>query len=345
MNEDELRAAMRAHDDEAPRADELTMRPIHRRASLPIAAAVVLTGAVVAVSALVWARPTDHTNNASDRSYTALACPRHYAAPRYGHTGSVPAAARGFDAKARLAPKATPSSVVVCSYPTHPGRSLPLQASRQLGGDLTNVTDALAWAGPPWPSVICGGGALPATTPSILVGVTYQRARLWVSLPGTNGACQAGASNGTFASSLDATQFAQRALSTGRWPHAALPAGRLGQQTHMVPGQPAALTIQAGIVHRTYAQDKRDPGRKRTLTTGFGDLITALNSATAKTSTDSCSHSPRPGAKVYQLTFTYAAGPPVALNIMQGCYPEVDNGSLQIRDGQRFFPLIEQLLR
>jgi hypothetical protein len=46
----------------------------------------------------------------------------------------------------------------------------------------------------------------------------------------------------------------------------------------------------------------------------------------------------------YVLTFGYRVGPPVQIDIQEGCHPEIDNGSLQSDDASGVLLLVKHLL-
>ena len=99
----------------------------------------------------------------------------------------------------------------------------------------------------------------------------------------------------------------------------------------MVPAGPTSLTICASKAHNT-------------VTSGYRTLVRALNRLPARPSTRSCSGSSGPGS-FYQLFFSYAAGPPVLVNIAVGCHPEIDNLELQSASASSVMPVIRQLLK
>jgi len=105
--------------------------------------------------------------------------------------------------------------------------------------------------------------------------------------------------------------------------------GRLGQERAMVPaGSTSLLICPAGRVIRS----------------GHGSLVAALNALPARLSTRGCSER-GPSRLQYQLLFSYPKGPPVLVDIMTGCYPEIDNLSLQASSATSVLPIIERLLR
>ena len=49
--------------------------------------------------------------------------------------------------------------------------------------------------------------------------------------------------------------------------------------------------------------------------------------------------------RFYRLLFSYPEGPPVGVDILTGCYPEIDNYSLQANSASSIVPIIHRLLR
>lgn len=130
-----------------------------------------------------------------------------------------------------------------------------------------------------------------------------------------------------------------KAFASGRWPARQAVScnkpfqdiGRLGEDTAMVPAGETSLTIcVSGKAHR--------------FASGYQALVRALNRLPARPSTLSCSGSPGPES-FYQLFFSYAAGPPVSVNIAVGCHPEIDNLEMQSASASSVLPVIQQLLK
>ena len=90
----------------------------------------------------------------------------------------------------------------------------------------------------------------------------------------------------------------------------------------------------------------------RVIGSGYRALVSALNSLPARASTRSCTGrrpagarpASRPG-RSYRLLFSYPQGPPVIVRILLGCYPEIDNLSLQADSAASIIPLIDKLLK
>ena len=172
-----------------------------------------------------------------------------------------------------------------------------------------------------------------------LIGLTYAGgARIWVTATDEPNHCF-GTSNGDFTSPGVIGPEVTTAFASGQWPgqppvsctQFGQSIGRLGDETVMVPAGSTSLTICPPGPHR--------------LTSGYQTLVSALNQLPAKASTLSCSPSPPPSARQYQLLFSYPEGPPVAVLIMSGCYPEIDNLFLQSNSASTIMPLIQQLLK
>lgn len=346
MNEDELRAAMRAHDAEAPRAAEFPVRPIHRRPALPIAAAVIVTAAVVAVIAIVWIRP-EHSHrsvlaepSASPPMQTshehgqvaAAQCPDQFAIP----TGN----SKGFNQSTRLAPNAIASAATLCTY----ARAHLLTATA-ITANVRALSALLADSPKLAPGALTIGcvAAMPAQPSPYMLAMTYGQVRLWVKV--VQHPCVTTASNGAFMSPARLLMLdAMRAGTTGRWPDihigndpCAQPVdGRFGQGRHLVPSGSSGVTIcstSGGRAEQTNQLTVNDAE----------SLISVLNSLTTRNWRLHCSG--RPSGTSYRLLFHYRSGPDVEVNVKPHCHPEIENGALQSDNVQAVVPLIEQLLR
>jgi len=93
------------------------------------------------------------------------------------------------------------------------------------------------------------------------------------------------------------------------------------------PGSTSLLICRAGRVIRS----------------GYGSLVAALNALPTRVSTRGCSGR-GPSGQRYRLLFSYPSGPPTVVDIMTGCYPEIDNLSLQANSAKRILPIIGRLL-
>jgi hypothetical protein len=173
-----------------------------------------------------------------------------------------------------------------------------------------------------------------------LIGLSYPGGgRLWVAATADPNLC-VNASNGEFTSIGTIGPQVTKAFTSGRWPARPLVAcngkssqeiGRLGQDTAMVPTGATSLTICAPKAHRT-------------ITSGYQDLVQALDRLPTRRSTRTCSGSPGPGS-FYELLFSYREGPPVMVDVIVGCYPAIDNLGLQSASASSVMPIIQQLLR
>lgn len=151
-----------------------------------------------------------------------------------------------------------------------------------------------------------------------------------------------GASNGPFIAQNLRAQAAT-AYRTGRWK--ALPPdtnacprgdGRLGQQDQFVPGRPVSVRLcQEGKPPHTVGANQSDLAR---LTAELNQLP-----ATPFGYGSRCGPAGQP-AQGYLLTVGYRVGPPVQVDIQEGCHPEVDNGSLQANEAGGVLTLVRQLL-
>lgn len=255
----------------------------------------------------------------------------------------MPAKPAGVDGSSRLAPQTTPSSAVICAYSG--GNTFQQQAGwalsgqRSLASGLATLASELSWQPrrvPGQPEPCTGVGGLQT---NYLLGLTYPRgATIWVTATDEPNHCF-GASNGDFTSPGVLGPEVTTAFASGRWPaqqpmsctQFSQSVGRFGDDTVMVPAGSVSLTICAPGTH--------------TVTTGYQSLVSALNRLPASASTLSCSPSPPPSAPQYQLLFAYPEGPPVAVFITSGCYPEIDNFSLQSASASTIIPVIQQLLK
>ena len=228
--EDELRATMRDHDREAPSAatlpdfaaDDGPRLPTGGRYTwLPIAAAAAAVAALVGLTFALGPGQNRGAPSASSLSSTAassttaspLTCPTKYVHAMRGKLW-VPAPPRGVDATAHLAPDETPAHVVVCAYVTP--TSLALTGAKQLTGDLAATTATLTRLPrhDPSPARVCATYMTPADSENYLIGLTFSRGTLWVSVPGQH--CQ-GASNGVFDTDQNLRDYAAASYRSGRW--------------------------------------------------------------------------------------------------------------------------------
>lgn len=339
--EDELRAAMLAHDEEAPTETARILAAVRATGDQPTprrrgwlwpaaAAAAVVLVTVGVVTAVHSARPSRggpavaasrapssipaSSAAVPSAAQVAAACPARVeskTAPL-----SVPAPPHGVSAGDRLVPDRVPSVVIVCAYLQGETRT----GARALSGNLGAVTNSLTWLPPPNPTRQgCLSYLARTDFDSYLIQLRYGSATVWVAAPGNH--CT-GASNGEFSTSSNLRDLTSEAYTSGRWPSSAqVPGndvtacgayGRLGQQTTMVPGQPDSVTI---CRHNHAPQT----------TTDVAALVAALNHAPTRVSTGTaqCTDNIQ-----YVLRFDYASGPSVSLTVMPGCTPQIDNGSL-----------------
>jgi hypothetical protein len=240
-----------------------------------------------------------------------------------------------------------PASVLVCGYdPNLHYKSLAghligrvLTGHRILSGGLASLVADLAWL----PRLLPGQQQqIPCLTVlgpqhNYLIGLAYRGGgTIWVSTTSDPSGCIL-TSNGDFTSFGNASAEAAKALRTGDWP--ARPqqvscgsGGRLGQETAMVPAGSTSLTICAGRIVRR-------------LTSGYQDLVAALNALPTRTSTFGCQSRPPFHGQNYQLGFGYPQGPPVQVWITAYCFPAIDNFSLQANSAKGIVPIIQWLLR
>lgn len=365
--EDALRATMRAHDALAPTAAEFCFRPPPGRARGSHALATVAAAACVVVVAgaglLVSNRSDQHAPTTPVAQGPTLAerpaptvapirsCPS--AMPSHGAAAYwIPQPAKGINVATRFVPLQTPSQALVCAY-VHGGAGK-LTGSRTLGGNLSAISDDLAWRPPSSPETQPCADYLAVTDGDYyLVALSYPSATMWIAVPGNH--CD-GSSNGRFTTDDNLQSQAATAYRTGHWslpsPPPARPnecasqsEGRLGQQSRLVPDEPVSATVcRPGRPSRP--GHPGEPARTVTVShTDLDRLVGELNRlATAPfTYGWQCGPSDTPAA-TYELTFTYHVGPPVQVEIDDGCRPEVDNGNLQASSAGAVLPLVQQLL-
>ena len=82
----------------------------------------------------------------------------------------------------------------------------------------------------------------------------------------------------------------------------------------------------------------------RVIQAGYGQLVAALNSLPASVSTRQCAER-GPSRREFRLLFSYRQGPPVLVDVTAGCYPQIDNMSLQAYSAHAVIPIIEWLNR
>ncbi len=352
-NEQRIREAMLAHEDEAPDASGLAV-PVsavagrNRRGpttpwavSLAVFALVVATFGVrayVVRDGAPVARPV-----VTAAPVSALACPKTVPAGR-GVTQWdqwVPAVPLGFDGAARLVPLQVPARAIVCAYigPRSPaGKS----GSVLLTGDLSGVMNDLAWVPPAPAAGACTSNLLLTDGDQYLIGLSYSGATVWVAATGDH--C-GGSSNGVFSSRASLSSQALSWYKARRW--AATPVsndacnrsgfGRLGQQSSMVPGHPVSVSV--------CAVGGADGGKttQRTETSVVERFTSALGALRASPTTGamSCKQDGQPSTIV---SFGYAEGPPVNVEVNPSCRPAIHNGNLQANDPTTVLPLIQELL-
>lgn len=258
----------------------------------------------------------------------------------------MPASPVGVDGRSRLVPLRVPRSALICSYA---GRNIggqsgwALSRRRVLAAGFANLAGQLGWqprklAGQDIPCTLIGGSQT-----NYLVGLTYPGGgTVWVAATLDPNSCVS-TSNGQFTSFGLVAPVVRQALGSGRWP-ARPPSscsgsgGRLGQESAMVPAGSTGLLICSPDAHA--------------IRSGYQVLVSALNSLPTRVSTRGCSHRRPAGTKLagrfhrtYWLQFSYPTGPPVLVYFHLGCYPEIDNLSLQANSASRIVPLIRRLLK
>jgi hypothetical protein len=355
--EDVVREAMRAHDTQAPTTADFRFRaPGSRRASpwLAVAAAAVCVLVVATVVLLVSNRGSHHTAApvAKDASPARVAkhpsrpvlpirsCPAEMPARTAGTSDYwIPQPPKGIDAAKGFVPLDTPTHALVCAY-LH-GNHGKLTGTRTLDGDLSTIPAGLAWLPPVSQpdKQPCAAYAAITDGDYYLMALSYPGGTMWVAIPGQH--CD-GASNGPFiARNLRAE--ADTAYRGGHWkplppdtegcPHGD---GRLGQQDRFVPDRPVSLQLcREGKSPRTVTAKQDDLAR---LTAELNRLPTRPWGYEYQ-----CGPAGQP-SHGYVLTFGYQVGAPVAVEIEEGCHPEIENFSLQADSAGEVLTLVKRLL-
>ena len=265
---------------------------------------------------------------------SSLACPK--SVPAASRTSPwLPAAPRGLDGSARLAPLRVPARVLVCAY-IGPRSAAGRTGSVLLTGDLSGVTSDLAWMPPTQAVGACASYLRPADSDYYLIGLSYSGSTEWVAAPSNH--C-AGSSNGVFASTANLSGHASAWYKAHHWTatpgsnDACNPSGfgRLGQQDRMVPDHPVSVSV--------CEVSAADGGKatQRTGTTGVGSLASAFGALRASAWHYQCEPDGQPLTD-YNLLFGYPTGPPVIVSVVTNCAPAINNGNLQANDPTTVLP-------
>jgi hypothetical protein len=357
--EDQVGQVMAEHDHEAPAAADLlrALERARRPPRLPLprhpaarwyaplaaaaAVAAVVAGSLWAGGQLSGHRRVPATGHKISHA-SPLSCPARYA----GRAPWVPARPAGVDGRSRLVPRRAPSSALICAYAvtTVGGQSQwVLSRRRVLAAGFASLAGELGWQPRKLP-----GQAIPCTLifgsqTNYLVGLAYPGGgTVWVAATLDPNSCVS-TSNGDFTSFGLVAPIIRQALGSGRWP--ARPqascdgsGGRLGQESAMVPAGSTGLLICSPDAHA--------------IGSGYQALVSALNSLPTRVSTRGCSNHRPAGTgsagrshRTYWLLFSYPKGPPVQVYIHLGCYPAIDNSSLQANSASGIVPLIRGLLK
>jgi hypothetical protein len=343
--EDALREAMHAHDTLAPTTADFRFRTPRARRGAPWLAAVAAAACVLVVAGaalLVSNRGSHHApapvaKHPSPPVAPIRSCPAEIGARGYW----IPQPPKGIDIAKRFVPLETPTRAVVCAYlQDNHGK---LTSTRTLDGDhLSTIPADLAWLPPVSEpdQQPCAAFLEDTDGDYYLMALSYPGGTMWLSMPGNH--CL-NASNGEFvAHNLRAE--AEAANRTGRWQPVrprdidgcSQSTGRLGQQYRFVPEYPVSVQL-CRLGKQSHAVTAKQDDLAR--------LIAALNRLpTAPWGYEfHCGGSGQPYAN-YVLTFGYRVGPPVQVEIQEGCRPELDNGNLQAYDASSVLPLVHQLL-
>jgi len=345
--EDELRRVMAEHDRQAPSAADL-LRALEERAGtrelgpprrgarwhVPLLAAASVAAVIVGS---VWAGEVLGSAAGNPLAHESpLSCPARYAKP----APWVPAKPAGVDGRSRLVPRRTPWSALVCSYAgSNIGRQSgwALSGRRVLDGGLARLAAQLSRQPRKIPGQQIACTLVGGRQTNYIIGLTYPGGGVvWVAATVDPNACVT-TSNGEFTSFGRIGLLTQRAFKTGLWPNRPRPSckfwetGRLGQERAMVPAGVTSLLICTA--HRV-----------RMITSGYQPLVVRLNGLPKRPSIGGCSNTGRRGP-YYRLLFSYPNGPPVWVDINVGCYPEIDNFSLQSNSASSVLPILSRLLR
>lgn len=296
---------------------------------------IAITVVAVMAAALggsLWATGGSEKQAAS----AAAACPASYVekAPW------VPVQHTRIDRHARLTPQNIPTAALMCAYAgdnTYDKQSgWKLSRQRALRAGFDRLGAELAWQ----PrrrtdqSIACTTAGGKQT--NYLLRLSYPDGTgMWVSVTDEVNSC-VDSSNGDFVSWGSVGLNATRAFRSGQWPKPAAATcqaahvGRLGQETTMVPPGSTSVTICT------------EDGPGRTYTSGYGDLVAALNGLPTTLSTRGCGPSPEGPDAFHRLIFSYPQGPGVSISILTGCLPEVDNLSLQSHSAKTILPLLRR---
>ena len=251
MIEDELRAAMTAHEAEAPWASEF--RPhVRRDRRLPsIVGAIIVI--VLVVAGVKWIQigrsPTTPTQALGK---AAAECPT---VPRRADLNLwVPDRSRA--PRHSLVPDRTPDSVTVCAYLHTPDGGAPTGGTR-LDGNLAAVTTALRAARPARSDgFTCTLDARATDFDNYLIRLAYGDSVVWVSAPGSH--CL-GSTNGRYTSGTNLRIDAAQAYRYGRWDTSTdySPPSGCGQSVD----PHAARSLPSGATSLTICFGRMPPGR------------------------------------------------------------------------------------
>ena len=168
-----------------------------------------------------------------------------------------------------------------------------------------------------------------------------RRRTMWISAPDDH--CL-GSSNGHFTADAHVAAAVIQAYRTGTWASPASNSsneclsatGRLGQQSALVSVTPVTLVVCRN-------SDAR-PGATAT-DTELTAIVAALNRLPSARNSFAfkCTGQGYPAAG-YSLIFKYSVGPPVTVNIYQGCSPAIHNGNLQATDAATVLPVLQEIL-
>lgn len=343
-----IRQTMLRHDNDVSGSVSLPQRTARTNNWLVPAVAALAVGLLIGVTIIALNRPDSRQQAAGTGRATASSsavpplqpCPASIPDPLLDKQPYLPAAATVPDAGEHLVPRQQPAASLLCGYPT-PVNTTPenigLEASRRVTTGLGALAGQLSWLPPANPTTVMACAEEPTLQPrsTYLLELVYSGGATWVSLPASR--CGTSIVNGKFSAvvSADALDAAAVAYRTGSWPaapsqpdicSAAVPAGRLGQQSAMAPTGVTSMSIC-----------RADKPYLVNAASAYGPIVEELNSLAAQPSTETCVGTGNGG---YVVRLDYQDGPAVQIRVTPGCRPSVDNGSLQATASARLLSLL-----
>jgi hypothetical protein len=349
--EDDLRAAMRTHDGEAPTGLRFTAPRSRRRMLLPFLAAAV----VVAVSIALAVAVSGGGGGQRLVSGTAtMSCPTTYRLDLPHGQSWVPAQSKVSGVADRLVPTTAPTDAKICSYAggplTYTGTGnnrlvtgVGLTGRRSVTAGLSEIPATLSLLPAYSVEPLCDGAVTPANY--YLLALRYPSGVLWVSAPAL-GDCE-GSSNGSFRSRVSITDLTASAFASGRWPGPAAQhfqegkaacsgsVGRLGDTgPHLFPEGVSNVWIcpphRTGMKPRLLSPEESAP------------LLRQLLALKAHVG-NGCEQPSGASTLGYDLALDYPTGPSVTLSIVPACTPDITSGGAGAHAPSSLIQLIAKL--